>query len=112
MTDAVEKGRSAIGRRVGEAIDGGRVTLFGLLAAARWRDGHGPDRDSNVSRSGSADAAGCGAPDAAGPKRTFPSPQLSGYANIIQPARKTKRRMEMSKRFDGSTVSSLICGEV
>jgi hypothetical protein len=49
---------------------------------------------------------------ASDPKRTFPSPQLSGYANIIQPARKTKRRMEMSKRFDGSTVSSLICGEV
>jgi hypothetical protein len=31
------------------------------------------------------------------PKRTFPSPQLRGYTNIIPPARKTKREMEMSK---------------
>jgi hypothetical protein len=49
---------------------------------------------------------------AIGPERTFPSPQLSGYANIIQPARKTKRGMELSKRFVGSTISSFICGEV
>ena len=40
------------------------------------------------------------------PKRTFPSPQLSGYTNIIPPARKTKSGMEMSKRCGGSTVSS------
>jgi hypothetical protein len=46
------------------------------------------------------------------PKRTFPSLQLSGYTNIIPPARKTKRGMEMSKRCGGSTLSSLICGEV
>ena len=46
------------------------------------------------------------------PKRTFPSPQLSGYTNIVPPARKTKSGMEMSKRCGGSTVSSLICGEV
>jgi len=46
------------------------------------------------------------------PKRIFPSPQLSDYANIIQPARKTKRKIEMSKRFEGATVSSLFCGEV
>jgi hypothetical protein len=37
---------------------------------------------------------------------------LSGYTNIIQPARKTERMIEMSKRFDSATVSSLICGEV
>jgi hypothetical protein len=37
---------------------------------------------------------------------------LSGYTNIIQPARKTERKIEMSKRFDGATVSSLICDEV
>jgi hypothetical protein len=50
------------------------------------------------------------------PKRTFPSPQSSGYANIIPLARKTKRGMDMSKRCTpacgGSTVLSLICGEV
>ena len=46
------------------------------------------------------------------PKPTFPSPQLSGYTNIIPPARKIKSGMEMSKKCDGSTVSSLICGEV
>lgn len=45
-------------------------------------------------------------------KPTIPSPQISGCANIIQPARKTKRKMEMSKGFDGSAVSSFICGEV
>jgi hypothetical protein len=44
-------------------------------------------------------------------KRTFSSPQLSGYTNITPPARKAKRRMELSKS-GGSTVSSLICGEV
>jgi hypothetical protein len=46
------------------------------------------------------------------PKQTFPSPQLSGYTNIIPPARKTKSGTEMSKRCGGSTVSSLSCGEV
>mgnify|MGYP007095361307 CR=1 FL=1 len=46
------------------------------------------------------------------PKRTFPSPPLSGYTNVIPPARKTKSEMEMSKRCGGSTVSSLSCGEV
>ena len=45
-------------------------------------------------------------------RATFPSPKLSGYTNISQPAHKTKRGMEMSKRCDGSTVPSLICGEV
>jgi hypothetical protein len=44
-------------------------------------------------------------------RRTFPSPQINGYANIIQPV-PTKRRMEMSKRFGGLTVPSLVCGEV
>jgi catalase len=37
------------------------------------------------------------AQDANDPKQTFPSLLLSGYTNIIPPARKTKRGMEMSK---------------
>jgi len=46
------------------------------------------------------------------PKQTFPSPQLSGYTNVIPPARKTKNGMEMSKRCGGSTVASLSWGEI
>jgi hypothetical protein len=46
------------------------------------------------------------------PEPTFPSPRPSGCASIIQPALKTERRMEMSNMPDGSTVSSLIRGEV
>jgi hypothetical protein len=45
-------------------------------------------------------------------KRPFPSPQVSGYTNIIPPARKDEEGMEMGKRRGGSTVSSLICGEI
>ncbi len=38
--------------------------------------------------------------------------KVSGYTNVIPPAGKTKKGMEMSKKCGGSTVSRLACGEV
>jgi hypothetical protein len=78
------------------------ATVDGQLDEYRWQDpGNGRRRKQNVPSNVRLR-----------PEQTFPSPQLSGYANIIQPARNTWRKMEMSKSFDGSTVSGHICGEV
>ncbi len=45
-------------------------------------------------------------------KRTFPSSQLNGYANIIGPTSKTRATMQKSNRFNDTTVSGLVYGEV